>query len=165
MAKVVIKPGEEFDILTADELREIALETLSGLRRPAQIVRPIESVALDGSGNANGLTNGCPIYKVPMGYEFLLHRLEVFPEGYTFGVPYTSSTGYLNIIAGQRHRDGLPFTAPGIPRIWSAGDEDAIDARNGEVIRVDFFGGPVSTNILVRAQGTLQSIVGEIPPT
>lgn len=164
MAKVALKPGAEIEFVTPGELRQIALEVASGLRRPSQIIRPIESVALDESGNASGVAKGCRIYTVPLGYAFTLHRLEIFPEGYTFGVPYTSGSGYLDIVAGQRRRDGVPFTAPGIPRIWSGGTEDGIVGVNGEVIRIDFYDGPVSTNVLVRAQGTLEAIVVTDPP-
>ena len=156
--KVALKPGAELDLLNQDELRSVVKETLSGWRRPPVTVRPTEGGLLDGSGNLNGEANGIRFYEVPVGYTFRLHRLTVLCDGYTFGVPYSSATGYLNIVHGSTNQieDGIAFSSPGLPTVFSAGTADGIVFLNGEVVRIDVYGGPASRSIVLRGQGTLQ---------
>ena len=159
--KVKLTPGAELDLLTADELRSIVKETKSGWRRPPLTVRPTQSVGLDSNGDAHGTIHGAVLFEVPAGYSFLLHRLTVKPDGYTFGVPYTSATGYLDIVVSELMRDGIPFAAPGLPRVYTVGFSDGIFCNNGEVIRIDIHGGPANGVINLRGQGTLQPIIEE----
>lgn len=154
--KVVLRPNAELELLTQDELRQVVRETLAGWNRPAQTGRPRQTVQTDGSGNANGNANGLKLYVVRPGQTFRLHRLFIRPEASTFGVPYTSNTGYVEIMRGERAIDGFPLTAPGIPKMMTWGTADGPLYKNGDELRIDIYGGPVSAVIIADAQGTIK---------
>lgn len=157
--KVTLKPGVELDVLTQDELHETMTNLLSGFSRGPNTDRSNPAVELDASGNTfRGSTSGVPvpIFRVPAGYEFALHRLALKPDGYTFGVPYTSSTGYVEIQRNGVMEDGIPLTAPGLPRVFTAGTADAIVFNNNDRIDLLIVGGPASTAVQIALQGTLE---------
>lgn len=158
--KTQLRAGAEIDLLTADELKQLLDAYLSGFLRPPQTVRPAQSIPLDASGNTNQNANS-RIYEVPAGYVFRLHRAEFGIDGYTYGAPYTSNTGYLEIHQNGIARDGLPLTAPGLPAVWSGGTADGIEYRNGERVAVKLVGGPASKALNVQLQGTLEPIVSQ----
>lgn len=155
--KTKLRAGEDIDFLTAAELDEVISRHLSGFLRPPQTERPRQTIALDASGNSGQITEQNAIYQVPVGFTFHVHRIEVSADGYTLGAPYTNATGYLEVLQNGRWRDGFPFTGGySLPAVWSAGDEDAIEYRNGERVGIRVYGGPASGHIIVQVQGTLQ---------
>lgn len=163
-----LKSGAEIDFLTQDELHQTMQEMLSGFMRPPQTARPISSVPLNASGNScrdNNAQTGTaagllfPVFKVPLGYRFRLHRATFHPDGTTFGAPFTSTTGYLDIARGDLMQSGISFASPGLPYIWSAGTADGIDYQDGEEVQILVSGGPASKTLSVRMQGTLDPYV------
>jgi hypothetical protein len=161
VAKVKLSAGETLDVLTADELRQVLAEYASGFLRPAQTVRPAGGIQLDGSGNSPGALGLRQIYEIDPGYVFRLHRAGFFPDGSTFGVPFVSAAGFLEIRRGGIAVDGRSFSSPGLPLVWSAGTADGIEYRNGDAVEIFVSGGPASVNLSVRLQGTLEPVVDQ----
>lgn len=166
--RVKLQPGQELDFVTPDELRQILREVASGFLRPPQTIRPVEAIALNAAGNsirANGdktasaAAVAVDLFECPVGYRFRLHRMTVKPDGFTFGAPFTNAAGFLDIEQGGLMRDGISFNTPGLPVVWSAGTADGIDYSNGDVVRVLVSGGPASTSLSIRMQGTLEPYV------
>lgn len=165
--KAELRHGAEFEFVTPAELREVLQEIASGWARPPQRARPISSVPLNAGGNSTRASGDAtsnagvtiPVYQIPAGYTFRLHRLTLHPDGFTFGSPYVNATGYVNIVRGNLVQDGISFASPGMPLVWSAGTADAIDFTNGEDVGLFISGGPASVTVSVRMQGTLEPIV------
>jgi hypothetical protein len=166
--KVKLTSGAELDVLTQEEVRELLQEFASGYLRPPQTARPVGGIPLNASGNScrsvaaqAGTAAALPVdlYSVPIGYSFRLHRMTFKPDGFTFGVPFTNATGFIDINRGELMQDGISLNSPGMPVVWSAGTADGIFYDNGEHVFATISGGPASVNVSVRMQGTLQPIV------
>src|SRR5581483_4856624 len=166
--RVKLQAGQELDFVTPDELRQILREVASGFLRPPQTVRPVAAIALNAGGNSvlpSGSAAGSAaavtvsLYEVPVGYRFRLHRMTIKPDGFTFGAPFTNAAGFIDIVQGELMRDGISFASPGLPAVWSAGTADGIDYSTGDYVRVSVSGGPPSTNLSIRMQGTLEPYV------
>lgn len=171
--KAKLQAGQEIDFLTAEELKQLLDEYLSGWSRPPQRIRGAQAIGLDGSGNSTISGGGegpgpgggaltpaaVTIFKVPVGYTFRLHRLGFFPDGITFGSPFVNAAGWVDILRAGERQDGISFATPGLPQIWSAGTADAIDYQNAENVDVLISGGPASKALKVRFQGTLEPVI------
>jgi hypothetical protein len=144
--------GAEIELVSPAELQAI-LDRKFPERLAPQIMRPVGGIALDGSGNS---VTAKAIYEVPAGHRFRLHRAVFAPDGSTFGAPYTSNTGYLEIQRAGAMQDGIPFTSPGLPRIWTGGTTDGIQYEENETVDIFVVTGPASKSLVVRLQGTLE---------
>ncbi len=154
--RATIKPGEELDFATPAEVRDILDESLAPWARGPQTIRAVDAVTLDGSGNGQ-----VDVYGVPAGHRFTLHRLlidlDAGSSGYNPGHPYTSSTGYADILrAGVR--EGFAVFSGGLPCLFTDGSRQALEYSNGEVVSVLIVGGPPDGTIIVRLQGTIQPV-------
>lgn len=158
--KVKIAPGAELDLLSEEELHRTLTTVLSGFARGPVTNRIPVVVALNSSGNTQvGSTAGpVPLFKVPSGYTFTLHRAAFQLDGYTFGVPYTSNSGYLEIQRAGLMMDGIPLTSPGLPRVLTGGSADGILFDNNETVDLLVVTGPASKSLQVVLQGTLEPL-------
>lgn len=162
--KTRLRAGEEVDFLSPAELDRILTEHISGFLRAPETVRDEPAFQLNSSGNtARGgtATIALPIFRVPNGQVVRVHRLGFFPDGYTFGAPYTSATGYLEIHRNGVPVDGLPLSSPGFPFVWSAGTADALEYKDGEAIGILISGGPASAAVRVSLQGTIEPMISQ----
>lgn len=152
-----IKIGErEHEVLTPDEAVGLVREMLDGLRGEGpRSVRPDESAILDADGNGT-----IEVYKVPMGYEFALHRLVLDFDGSTVAVPYTNAAGYALIQRSGEMMDFVSFAAAagGIPAVYTQSGAAAARFRNGEQVEVVIVGGPVNRSVRAKVQGTLEPV-------
>jgi hypothetical protein len=148
---VVLKPGAELDLLTREELHAELVEVASGYLRPPERRRFVEG----GTTDANGIVT-IPVLTVQQGYVFELTRLVIAPSGKTFGNPYTSSTGYWNLLLNGEMVDGDNMTG-GIPSIYTESESRAIYVFGGEQLQLHLNAGSglASTQIMVRGQGVL----------
>lgn len=155
--KITLKPGVVIDVLTQDELAATLTQVLSGFARGPATNRVVTSVLLNSGGeSAIGSTAGAvPVWKVPPGHRFTLHRASFRPDGYTFAVPYTSSTGYIEIQRAGTLVDGIAFTTPGLPAILTSGSADGAIFDNGETVDVLIVDGPASKAVQIVLQGTM----------
>jgi len=153
--KTILRPGQEIETVTPSELEERLAELGHQIRSDERTMRP------DGDGVTNAAGNGnTPIYQVPLGMQFNLHRLLVEADGFTPGAPYNAAAGWIDVLRGDERVDFLPLAvgSGAIPALVTYGTADAIRFRNGEVVAIALFGGPASTGFIGRAQGTLQPI-------
>ncbi len=158
MANAELRAGATIDFLTADEVRQVVSEIFSGYLRPPETIRVAEGIKLDANGNSGigAASIAETVYTVPLGYKLRLHRFGVFLDGYTIASPYTNASGYLEIQRNDVTEDMISFAAPGLPQVWSASDADAIEFQNGENVQVLVSGGPASTSLVLRMQGTIR---------
>lgn len=162
--KVNLGPGVELDVLNADELHHTLREVLSGYARKPQTDRHPSFLKLDANGNTNvGSTSGVavPTFKIPASLRFGLHRMTIKADGYTFGSPYTSSTGYLEIQRATETVDGVSLASVGLPAVFTAGTADAPLYTNGQTVDLLVIGGPASTALTIQIQGTLEPLINE----
>ena len=160
-----IVAGAEIDTLTReefhDEMRAFGQEFVAGYLRPPEWREIPGGVDLDSSGNAAAFE----LYTVETGYEFVLTRLEIQPDGYTQESPYNPSTqGGLDIYRDGRWRDGVPFggtTGFTLPVVYSQTVGRAIRALDGAQLTLKVTGGPASTGLNVLTCGFLTPL----PPT
>lgn len=168
MAKFRLKPGEEWELVTPEELRATMAEVLSGHARGPLTFVIEENILLDSNGNTSitGLasTNGVtvPLYQVDAGFKFRIHRIQFNPDGYNEGNPFQSSTGYVQIRRGGRRVDGAPLGSSyggGLPVGFTYGTADAPLYQNGQNIDCLIYSGPPSTAVQVDIEGTLEPLV------
>lgn len=152
-----IRIGEqEHDLATPGEVAGAIQELLRGMRGEGpRTVRPDESAVLDANGNGT-----IEIYKVPMGYEFSLHRLVLDMDGQTPVAPYTNANGYALIQRSGEMVDFISFAAGagGVPAVYTAGGPQASRYRNGEYVELAIFSGPANRSVRAKVQGTLEPI-------
>lgn len=159
--KSVLKPGAEFETLTQGELEESLKAFASGFAQPPRRWRDFVGFQLDANGNSftPGLTpDSFPVYTVQAGMEFTLHRLEVSAftstgSQYTFGAPYTSSTGYAELRRSNRFISGISFVK-GLPAVFSVGSGAPV-YNNLERVEIFIVGGPPSGTIVIDYEGEL----------
>lgn len=154
--KQTLSPNGELDILTADELDGVVRELLSGYLRPPQTMRIPYGDTLDDTGAAM-----IEVWTVPLGYMFNLHRLTVEADGYDPANPFINADGWIEIDRGAWMEDFVSLDDPGLPRIYTSGDDDAPYYTNGERIVLKVVGGPASTSLSGQIQGTLQPIASD----
>lgn len=165
--KVALKPGVELDILTQEELHATLTTVMSGFARGPLTDRATPALELDGSGNSFvGGTSPAPrpIFRVPAGMQFALHRLAIQPDGYTFGVPFTATDAYLEIQRGGAMIDGISLDptdagAERLPYVFRYGTGNAPVYDNNQTIDVLISAGPANTAVKFALQGTLQPLV------
>lgn len=159
MSRVTIKQGAEFDVLDANEARTILQESLSGYLRPEQT----ERFAAGGITDANGAVT-IKAYRPVMGYEFHLTRLGIFPDGYTFGAPFSAAGTYFNILREGIVEDGgmLDVTSGGfsLPYVYTETKSKALVFYGAELLEVEVVGGNTfaSKPVIVRGQGILRPL-------
>lgn len=160
--RVTIKPGEQFETLTPDELkRELDSLRLALARKPAN-VRAEE----DGQTTATGAVT-TEVYKVPMGMEFRLTRLVVLADGFTPAVPFQGAGAFLELlrndvaITWQSLVAGAAVYPGALPAVLVDADSESSAAyyANGDCVAIRLTAGPVSTRIIVRAEGVLNPFV------
>lgn len=142
--------GQEIDLVTPAELRQILGESFPARRGP-QWERSQQGIVLDASGNGS-----VKVYKVPNGMRFRLHRLRVSVDTYTPAAPYTNAAGYGEITS---ENDGVEFvsfspTAGGLPATWS--DSVGLLFHALEVVGFTIVAGPAGGSVMCRAQGVLE---------
>lgn len=160
-----IKAGEYIDTLTREELHgeleAFGSEFVAGYLRPPEWREIPAGVDLDGSGNAAAFE----LYTVEVGYEFVLTRLEIFPDGYSQEAPFNPGTqGGLDIYRDGRWRDGVPFggtTGFTLPIVYTQSVGRAIHAQGGQELTLKVTGGPASTGLNCLTCGFLKPL----PPT
>lgn len=153
-----VHAGKSLDFVTPDELEQRLGSLARRLRSDQRTMRP----GAQGKTDSAGLLV-LPVYECPVGLEFALHRLVIEADGFTPGVPFNAAAGYIDILRSDERCDFLSLAAGSgaIPAVFSAGTQDAIRFRNGEVVSVRIVGGPASNGIVVRGQGTLQPVTTE----
>ena len=152
-----LRANAELDILTPDELREIATEFLPRGGAP-QTSRPEASMVLDSSGNGT-----LALYIVPATMSFALHRLLVDSDAYSPASPFTASGGYVELLRGGVRVDFLDLASGvgQIPSVTKWGSSDGPVWQNLERVDLRFVAGPASTMVVARAQGTLSPFTRE----
>lgn len=155
MAKFTIKPNAELDILTAEELRTVTKEVLSGYLRPPERIRAPQGFSLNGSGNAP-ITG---VYRVEAGMRAIVTRIEFDLDGYSMRAPYNPSVqGGVDIYVDNQWRDGFPFgstTGYILPAVYTESRERAIVLEDGALLQIAVAGGPASTGFTVSVCGVL----------
>ena len=157
-----IRAGAVLDVLTADELKTVLEELASGYLRNPYRVRIEAGATTNGSGDVliDNVAQARP------GFQLLVNRLEVTPDGYTFASPFAPvSQGAVTVLRAPAEgsslgdvKDGYPFgasTGGSLPCVYSAGDDRAVDLVDQEVCQVQVTGGPTSTPVVVRGHGTM----------
>lgn len=160
--RVTIRPGEQFETLTPDELRR----ELNGLRvalakKPAN-VRAEE----DGVTTAAGAAT-VEVYKVPLGMEFRLTRLAVLADGFTPAVPFQGAGAFLELLRNdvaltwQSLVAGAAVAPGALPSVLVDADSESSAAyyANGDCVAIRLTAGPASTRLIVRAEGVLNPFV------
>jgi hypothetical protein len=149
--RVVLKPGAELDLLTRQELHAELLEIASGYLRPPERWRFTDG----GKTDTNGAVT-IPIIRVKQGYVFELTRLVIDVSGKTFGNPYTSSSGYWNLLLNGELVDGDNMSG-GLPSIYTESESRAIYVFGGEKLDLSLNAGSglASTSVMIRGQGVL----------
>lgn len=154
-----LKPNAQLDLLTKEELQQVASEMLSGYLRPEQRIRNPAGVDLDGTGAGTV----AEAYRVEAGMRFVLTRMEVSADGYTARSPYSPmAQGGIDIYVNGQWRDGTPFGASTgfiIPLVYTQSESRAIVAEDGDVFTVLVAGGPASTGLLVALCGILEPMI------
>lgn len=157
-----IAAGEEFEVLTQDELRTVLDETLSGYLRSPYRVRIVENGVTDSSGN-------CLIEDVAKsraGMALLVLRLTIGAQGFTFASPFNTG-GAVQLIragGGAQAGDVMDGTLLGntgepneqtLPWVYTESRDRAIDIRDQETLQVQIIGGPHSTPITIFGHGVM----------
>lgn len=122
----------------------------------------IASIQSTSAGGIAQATNGNGmIYEVPPGFTLAVHRLEIRDGGHTFGNPYTGAGGYWELRANDEMRDGgsLVSGTGSFPIVRTWGTRDAPHFRDGENVNFFMSGGPASTPVYIRLQGTLDRTI------
>lgn len=145
--------GAEIELVSPAELRAILGETFPTRKGP-QTERPFQGVATDSSGA--GTAN---LFEVPAGMEFELHSVYLDADGHS--AASRMATGYALLLRNSTPIDVYDFTltGKGIPVRYSY-TSDAPLYHEREALAVQFVGITGSTVVVVRAQGTLQPLVG-----
>ena len=151
MAKTRIAPNETLDVLNADELRDVLAEFayLFETKDYAEDVRPEENGKTDANGHAL-----IEVYTVPPGMKLRVVRIVFKADGFTFAAPWVNAAGYFNVLRNGQVVDGGPLAA-GIPTVGTDSSSAGPRYRNGEVVAIEVFGGPLSTNLTVLVEGDL----------
>ncbi len=149
-------------MLTREELRA----ELDSLRLALALKPAIVRAEKDGDTTAAGALT-LEFYKVPLGMSFALTRLVVLADGFTPAVPFNGAGAFLELL-----RNDVPIAwaslvaaaaiAPGaLPFQLIDADSESSAAwfANGDCAAIRLTAGPVSTNIIARAQGVLEPIV------
>lgn len=161
--KATLRAGQEIDFVSPGELKGLLEEFKSGFARPPQTIHPDFAIQLDSSGNTSKAQESQGVMRVQAGYVVRLHRIGFFPDGSTFGLPFTFAGGYIDILRAGVRVDGISFdptlNPAGLPQVGTWGTADAIEWRNGDTIGFKIVGGPASKPINIRCQGTLEPIV------
>lgn len=149
--RVVLKPGAELDLLTRDELHAELVEVASGYLRPPRRTRFVQGGVTDTDGVVT-----IPVLDVQQGYVFELTRMVIDVSGKTFGSPYTSSSGYWNILLNGELVDGDNMSG-GLPSIYTESESRAIYVFGGEqlALYLNAGSGLASTGVMIRGQGVL----------
>lgn len=156
--KVALKPGVELDILTQAELHATMTTLLSGFARGPLTDRVGVAIDLDGSGSTfRGSTSAVavPVFRVPAGYTFALHRITFKPDGSTLADPFVNADGYLEIQRQGQYLDGVSLDTPGLPVAFTSGNASAPVFDNNDRVEILIVGGPADTAVAVYVQGTL----------
>jgi hypothetical protein len=145
-------------------------------RTLAQLVPPD---APTGVASANTNSDGnlfLVVYKVAAGEQFRATRLDVEAYGYTPAVPYANAaawvagysteadqvpggtfTGVGNALQGGQLFFGPPVAGePILPFLYTAQESEAPEVRGPNLLALVIVGGPASTRVTVRYQGTLR---------
>ncbi len=160
--RVKIKPGEEFETLTPDELRR----ELDGLRIALAKKPAVVRFEKAGPTTATGALT-LEGYKPPLGMEFRLTRLVVLADGFSPAVPFNGAGAFLELlrndvpIAWQSLVAAAAINASALPSILVDADSETSAAyyANADCVAVRLTNGPVSTNITVRGEGVLNPFV------
>lgn len=159
-------PGEEvagpplFDLVKelrhAQEVGRQLLEESNKLLQRRTIVRRGNGQT-DASGNVD-----IPLFVVPMGFEFVVTRVNVESPAFTPAVPYSAATAWIALILGDRFGVGaiLDFlpnpplaSGPILPCLFTDGADQAGVLRGGEQVSIHLANGPVNSAIVCRLQG------------
>lgn len=121
------------------------------------------SVQTTSSGGLDQLTTpNCIIYQAQVGFTFALHRMTINILNGTnnFGTPYTNAAGYWELRVGNDMIDGATLaSAPGLPAKLAYGTRDAPRCRDGEIMSLFMSGGPASTRLQLKIQGSLDRTI------
>jgi hypothetical protein len=128
-----------------------------------QTIVDIASVQTTAAGGLDlKTTPNCQIQEPPPGFTFALHRLTINIKNGTnnFGTPFTNAAGYWELRVGDDMIDGASLvSAPGLPAKLTYGTRDAPRCRDGEIMSLFMSGGPASTQLLLRIQGSLDRTI------
>lgn len=151
--KHVLKPNAEIELVSPAELQAILGETFPSRKGP-QTERPFQGVTVSDSGNGTAR-----VFEVPTGMEFELHSVYIDADGHS--PASRMSTGYALLLRNESAVDEYDFTVAGkgVPFRYSY-TSDAPLYHEREVVAVEFHTITASVTVVVRAQGTLQPLVG-----
>lgn len=154
MAKTILKPNAELDLLSEDELRAVLGEFVSGYLRPPDFTRDPNGVDLDGSGDGS-----VTFAAIEAGHIFIVTRMEFSVDGYDSRAPFNpSSEGGIDLYVNGQWRDGYQFggTSGGLlPATYVESESRAIRMFGGDIMTVTVGGGPASTGFSVALCGLL----------
>lgn len=159
-----LRAGEEIDVLTKDELREVLGTVLREQielfrKRSSDHVRAELQAVTDGTGAVSIV-----VYQVPVGMKFKLARVVVASPGFSFANKFTNAAGAIEV---RRNNDQLvdgvnlnPSAAAGdqsvgIPWVDSYSSDARPEWLNGEQVTVNVIAGPAAANITVLVEGEL----------
>lgn len=123
-----------------------------------QTITFVGSMNSDSSGNIGVTTSGSRFYSVPSGFTLAIHRIFLAADGYTYGVPFTGAGGYWELRVDNVAISGgsLVSGSGSIPVEKTWGTRDAPHVRDGSTISLFMASGPVSKNVTIQGQGTLE---------
>lgn len=156
-----LQPGGEIDLLTADEVRDLIEQAIEPLRLHPARVRAEADAPTDAAG---ALT--LEVYKVPPGMTFVLTRLLVRADGFTFAVPFNGAGAMLQVLRNDVVIDGKSLVAAavtpdglsGLPALFTYGTDAGSFFSNGDAVAVRLTAGPLSTNVSARIEGRLSPL-------
>jgi hypothetical protein len=169
--KQTIKVGGrdvELDLITAAEIATIAEGIVSGYLRPATPRRDEDGLVTPAAGD---VTLSLP--PVPRGMEVVYTRIVVESPGSTTitpGAPYNAAGAYLTLLRSGEVLDLISLVAAAtvnagaIPFRWTFSDSNAIRLRDGEALSCFIHVPPASTPLMLRADGFLSPIAGDVKP-
>lgn len=160
--KQKLTAGAELDLLTAQELRTITEELISGYLRPDMPRRDEDGLL---SGATGDVTLSLP--PVPRGMEIVYTRVVIEAPGSAFtpATPYNAAGSYIalmrndielldfvSLVAAAANGGGIPYRfGP-----WSVAN--GIRVRDGEQLRALVHVPPASTGLILRGEGFLSPL-------
>ena len=122
----------------------------------------IASLNTDASGNiGTGVQDKANILEPPPGFTIALHRFSIFPDGSTFGTPFTAAGAYWELRIGNETIDGGSMVSGvgSIPVVRTYGTRDALRIRDGEILSFFMSAGPASKRITLKMQSSVDRTI------
>lgn len=101
-----------------------------------------------------------PVMTAQPMQKYVLHRMYVHAEGYTFASSYTNAAGHVQIQVDGASWDGVSLVSGSgqLPIVFTQGRLAGLEVQDGETLSVVVTKPPASTRIEVRCSGVLSSL-------